>query len=228
MDIPDIQALNEGCHVNGESCFRPERHQQPRSLPETSQACFLFNKVQAMHFECTFRSYPHSPPFGGLTIYIRLRTCCAGYNEKEDFCRMLKGKRETILVVDNDETVLDSVVLILERANFLVLSAHSGAEAVELAKGTEARIDLLLSDVDMPSMSGPDLGQTLKKARPSLRVMLMSGGTDGNLLVLNYGWAFIQKPLVSEKLVQMITEVLHVPDRSQSGGQEFESHKDTR
>jgi FixJ family two-component response regulator len=80
----------------------------------------------------------------------------------------------------------------------------------------------------MPSMSGPDLGQTLKKARPSLRVMLMSGGTDGNLLVLNYGWAFIQKPLVSEKLVQMITEVLHVPDRSQSGGQEFESHKDTR
>jgi len=65
-----------------------------------------------MHFECTFRSYPHSPPFGGLTIYIRLRTCSAGYNEKEDFCRMLKGKRETILVVDNDETVLDSVVLI--------------------------------------------------------------------------------------------------------------------
>ena len=44
--------------------------------------------------------------------------------------------------------------------------------------------------------------------------MLMSGGESGNLLVLNYGWAFIQKPFVSAKLFQMITEVLHSPDRS--------------
>jgi hypothetical protein len=56
--------------------------------------------------------------------------------------------------------------------------------------------------------------------------MLMSGGADGNLLVLNYGWAFIQKPFVPKKLVQMINSVLHSPDRSQGSGQEFDSRKD--
>jgi DNA-binding NtrC family response regulator len=90
------------------------------------------------------------------------------------------------------------------------------------------KIDLLLSDVDMPKMSGPDLGQLLKKARPDMHVMLMSGGVDGNLLVLNYGWAFIQKPFVATKLIQMVKDVLHSENRSQPGGQEFDSRKDKR
>jgi two-component system, cell cycle sensor histidine kinase and response regulator CckA len=140
----------------------------------------------------------------------------------------LTGRLETILVVDDNKTLLKFVVAILKRANFQVLSADNGANAIELAKETEGRIDLLLSDVDMPLMSGPDLGETLKKSRPDLHVMLMSGGLNGNLLVLNYGWAFIQKPFVSTRLVQMVTEVLHSPNRSQVGGQEFDSRKDTR
>jgi len=138
-----------------------------------------------------------------------------------------EGTLETILVVDDNERVLKLVVGILKRANFHVLSENDGANAIELAKKTEGRIDLLLSDVDMPLMSGPDLGETLKKTRPDLHVMLMSGGVNGNLLVLNYGWAFIQKPFVPQKLVQMITDVLHSANRSQLGGQEFDSRKDT-
>ena len=57
-------------------------------------------------------------------------------------------------------------------------------EAIELAKDTEEGIDLLLSDVDMPQMSGPNLGLTLTKAGPDLQAMLISGGASGNLLVL--------------------------------------------
>jgi two-component system cell cycle sensor histidine kinase/response regulator CckA len=139
-----------------------------------------------------------------------------------------EGKLETILVVDDDEGVLKVVVEILERANFHVLSADNGPDAIKLAEKANGRIDLLLSDVDMPLLSGPDLGETLKKARPDLHVMLMSGGENGNLLVLNYGWAFIQKPFVPTKLVQMITDVLYSRDRSQPGGHEFDSRKDTR
>jgi DNA-binding NtrC family response regulator len=137
----------------------------------------------------------------------------------------LKG---TILVVDDTEIVLKGVVAVLERANFRVLSADSGANAIKVAERTEEPIDLLLSDVDMPKMSGPNLGETLKKTRPSMHVMLMSGGSNGNLLVLNYGWAFIEKPFVATKLVQMITDVLNSPNRSQLGGQEFDSRKDTK
>jgi DNA-binding NtrC family response regulator len=139
----------------------------------------------------------------------------------------LKGTLETILVVDDDEQTLKVVVAILEHAHFRVLSAGSGPDALKLAKKLDGKIDLLLSDLDMAEMSGADLGEAMKKTRRNLRVMLMSGGAKGSLLVLNYGWAFIQKPFVPVKLVQMITNVLHSPDRSQPGGQEFESRKGT-
>ena len=140
----------------------------------------------------------------------------------------LQGELETILVVDDNEVVLRTVVMILERENFRVLSAANGPDAVKLAEESTETIDLLLSDVNMPQMSGPDLGEILKKIRPNLRIMLMSGGADGNLLVLNYGWAYIQKPFVAVKLVSMINHVLHSADRSQLGGQEFDSRKDPR
>jgi DNA-binding NtrC family response regulator len=139
----------------------------------------------------------------------------------------LKGTLETILVVDDEEALLRFVVQILENANFRVLQANGGPAAIKLAGETEQPIDLLLSDVDMPGMTGPALGETLKTARPELHVMLMSGMHDGNLLVLNYGWAFIRKPFVARKLVEMVTDVLHSINRSQLGGEGFDSRKDT-
>jgi len=116
--------------------------------------------------------------------------------------------------------------MILEAENFRVLSACSGPSALKLAGESTETIHLLLSDVDMPEMSGPDLGEALKVARPQMHIMLMSGADNGNLLVLNYGWAYIQKPFVALKLVRMINDVLHTRNRSQLGGQEFDSRKD--
>jgi DNA-binding NtrC family response regulator len=78
----------------------------------------------------------------------------------------------------------------------------------------------------MPGMTGPELGETLKKVRPDMHVMLMSGFPGGDLLVLNYGWAFIQKPFVPKKLVEMINSVLHMPSRSQ-GPDQYDTRKDT-
>ena len=135
-----------------------------------------------------------------------------------------EGTLATILVVDDNAQLLKMVVQILEAKHFRVLSAIDGPSALKLE--TAETIDLLLSDVDMPEMSGPDLGEALKKARPDMHVMLMSGGISESLLVLNYGWAFIQKPFVSTKLVEMINDVLHSQNRSQPGGQEFDSRKD--
>ena len=138
----------------------------------------------------------------------------------------LKNTPETILVVDDNKEVLEMVVRTLENANFHVLSAGNGPDALKLAAEANGKIHLVLSDVDMPQMSGPDLGQLLKNTRPDMHVMLMSGGADGNLLVLNHGWAFIQKPFVPKRLVEMVTDILHSPDRSQLGGQEFDSRVD--
>jgi two-component system cell cycle sensor histidine kinase/response regulator CckA len=131
---------------------------------------------------------------------------------------------ETILVVDDTGSVLKVVVAILEAASFHVLQADGGIKAVRVATEYPGRIDLLLSDIKMPEMSGPELGELLKKTRPGVRVMLMSG-FSGDLLVLNYGWAFIGKPFLAKKLVEMVTEVLHTPDKSQ-GSNQFDKRKD--
>ena len=135
-------------------------------------------------------------------------------------------KLETILVVDDIEAVLHLCVSILKRANFVVLEATSGDDAIKLAAEYDGKIDLLLSDVKMPGMSGPDLGETLKKVRPDMHVMFMSGYAGGDLLVLNYGWAFIEKPFVPTKLVEMINVVLHTPDKSQ-GTRQYDQIKVT-
>jgi two-component system cell cycle sensor histidine kinase/response regulator CckA len=138
----------------------------------------------------------------------------------------IKGTLETILVVDDDPAVLKVVVAMLASAKFRILSAGSGAAALKVAAETPGKIDLLLSDVDMPGMSGPELGERLKETRPDMHVMLMSGGPGGNLLILNYGWVFVPKPFVAKKLIEMINHVLHSPNRSQSGGHSFDSRDD--
>jgi DNA-binding NtrC family response regulator len=139
----------------------------------------------------------------------------------------LQSTFETILAVDDNESVRGVVVTILKDANFLVLSAESGRAAIQLAEQTQDPIHLLLSDVDMPDISGPSLGETLRESRPEMHVMLMSGQNEGSLLVLNYGWAFIRKPFLARKLVEMVNDVLHSANRSQLGGEGFDSRKDT-
>ena len=126
-----------------------------------------------------------------------------------------KNTLETILVVEDNPVVLETVRNILEHAGFCVLSAANSTEAIRIEGGFGGTIHLLLSDVMMPDMSGPVVAQTLKKLRPDMRVVLMSGYPDGNMLFLNYGWHFIQKPFLPVKLVEKVNDILHTPCRSQ-------------
>ena len=134
----------------------------------------------------------------------------------------LKVPRKTILVVEDTALVLKTVRMILERANLTVLAAASADEAMQLA-GSANTIDLLLSDVMMPDMSGPDLALKLKELRPEMRVILMSGYPGGGMLFLNYGWYFIHKPFVAVQLVAKINEILGEALRDQGT-----DHFDTR
>jgi DNA-binding response OmpR family regulator len=139
-----------------------------------------------------------------------------------------KKKLETILVVEDSEILRTFLVTILERANFNVLWADSGPHALDLAEKTKGKIDLLLTDWDMPEMSGILLGQALTLVRPDLHIMQMSGGAHDALMVLNYGWAYLQKPFVAAKLIEMINHVLHSPSRAQQGGHSFDTRLDTK
>ncbi len=83
--------------------------------------------------------------------------------------------RETVLVVEDEDAVRALVVASLERHGYRVLAAASGEEALRVAQDFREPIDLLLTDVVMPGMKGPDLAKRLKTLRPTTRVLLMSG-----------------------------------------------------
>jgi two-component system cell cycle sensor histidine kinase/response regulator CckA len=128
----------------------------------------------------------------------------------------LKGEvPETVLVVEDDVAILRLVQAILEKAGFEVLSASSADSAMRVATQFSRTIHLLLSDVMMPDMCGPDLAELLKQRRPEMRVMLMSGFADGAMLVLNHGWHFIQKPFLPAALLGRVTDILHTNVRDQ-------------
>jgi CheY-like chemotaxis protein len=116
----------------------------------------------------------------------------------------------TILVVDDCDLVLEVLVAILKNAHFAVLEANNGFSALKLAAKYLGDIDLLLAAVEMPEMSGPYLGQELKKARPEIRVML----TCGNILLGDFGCALIQKPFGSIKLIEMVNVTIHSTEKS--------------
>jgi DNA-binding NtrC family response regulator len=134
-----------------------------------------------------------------------------------------KAAPKTILVVEDHLLLLKLVKEILEDAHFTVLTASSAKKAIHVEAAHSGTIDMLLSDVMMPGMSGPDLAKKLKEQRPEMRIILMSAYPDGALLVLNYGWHFMQKGFMPQALVGRIKDVLSSKTREQST-----SHFDTR
>jgi len=128
-------------------------------------------------------------------------------------------KRETILVVEDTSIVLKSVVGFLKDAHFNVLQADNGPDAVAVAAQYVGQIDLLLAGVRIAGMTGPDLGAQMKRSRPDLHVMFMNSFPGGDLLVLNYGWAYIDTANVGRKLLEMVNVIFHTPDKSQGSHQ---------
>ena len=111
--------------------------------------------------------------------------------------------QKTILVVDDDPAILQFVSTLLVPGNYNVLTAPTGQDALRQASAYKGEIDLLLSDFQMPGMSGIELATKIAAKRPLLKVLMMSGFTDG-MLVLNEGWHFLAKPFVASQLRALV------------------------
>jgi len=124
------------------------------------------------------------------------------------------GARETILLVEDEETVRRLGRRILEGKGYLVLEAKDGADALLVAAAHPGPIDLLVADLVMPGMSGREVAQKLTADRPGLKVLFVSGYTEDTAIrrrVSESDVSFLQKPFTVDALSRKVREVLDAP-----------------
>ena len=117
------------------------------------------------------------------------------------------GAGETVLVVEDEEQVRTLTRTMLTRLGYRVLTADSGAEALKVIRDADKRIDLLLTDIVMPAMSGVELVRETLIHRPGLHVLFMSGYTESGAFqrgMLAANTAFVQ-PFTSAALQRKIS-----------------------
>lgn len=135
--------------------------------------------------------------------------------ESKEPVSLAKGS-ETLLVVDDDQTICNLISDTLEGLGYKVLTATSGDEALHLLSYHEKEVELIITDVIMPEMNGRELALRATRLKPGIKIIYMSGYT-GNIIarhgLLENGMNFINKPLMPDKLAHKVREVLGVMER---------------
>jgi CheY-like chemotaxis protein len=114
-----------------------------------------------------------------------------------------------ILVVDDDPVVRKFVRFVLVKAGYIVIDACDGQEALEISRAYPGTIDLVVSDMKMPRMSGTELAQHIACERPNTHTLLISGSASGMLREFVTSPDFLEKPFVPNKLTDKVAELLH-------------------
>jgi two-component system cell cycle sensor histidine kinase/response regulator CckA len=121
---------------------------------------------------------------------------------------------ETILIVEDEEAVRGLVRRVLQAAGYDVIAAASGAEALELCRSTERRIDLVLTDIVLPGMDGFEVARRLLALHPAARTLFMSGYSDRRIPApseLDKDVGLLEKPFDSETLMTSVRQALAKP-----------------
>ncbi len=150
----------------------------------------------------------------GTTFNLYLPAAEAAHQPTSKPTTQASPGRETVLVVEDMEVVRSLVRKILERKGYEVVTANSGADALESVSALTRPVDLVLTDMVMPGMSGRDLCQELHLVYPELRVIYMSGHTQDAALhhEAETGQVdFLQKPFSVDTLVETVRQVLDRP-----------------
>jgi two-component system, cell cycle sensor histidine kinase and response regulator CckA len=129
-------------------------------------------------------------------------------------CGVTPPGRETMLVVDDEEMVRRLAARILAGEGYHVLEASGGQEAIRVLQRAFQRIDLVVTDVAMPGIGGRQLGETIFRCWPSVRVLFMSGFPAHRIVeegALDPASPFLQKPFTREQLTRKVKGVLAMP-----------------
>ncbi|HEY7511658.1 MAG TPA: PAS domain S-box protein [Vicinamibacteria bacterium] len=159
----------------------------------------------------------YSEPGRGTTFKVYLPR--VAQPAAEDTARVpatgpVAGGSETVLLVEDEDSVRELVEELLRAAGYDVLTAGRPADALRLADDCAGPLHLLITDVVMPQMAGPDLARRLRGMRPGLKVLYLSGYSPGIVAdrgVLEEGAMFLQKPFSAEALETKVRETLDAP-----------------
>jgi CheY-like chemotaxis protein len=135
--------------------------------------------------------------------------------EPEDFPAL--GGQERVLVVEDQEKVRDYAKAVLTSYGYSVAEAESGSAALQFCERVHGQIDLVLSDVIMPNMTGGELADRLRARWPGIKILFMSGYADDAIVqngIRGGAAALIQKPFGPEQLAVKVREILDVTHRS--------------
>jgi CheY-like chemotaxis protein len=155
----------------------------------------------------------YSEPGQGTTVKIYLPSAAAkpAAEAIEQAPASAQRGNETILVLEDEARVRKLICEVLAGRGYHVLEAVRGEEAIRLAREHKGRIHLLLADVVMPEMSGPQALEQIRARHPNMKVLFMSGYTDEAMVhhgILDSGVPFLQKPFLPETLARKVREVL--------------------
>jgi two-component system cell cycle sensor histidine kinase/response regulator CckA len=158
----------------------------------------------------------HSEPGRGTTFTIYLPRLDRGSQRAGSRPGEYKLPRgtETVLLVEDEEGVRSLATLALQTLGYAVLQAADGSAALEVAQWHGGPLDLLVTDVVLPHLGGPQLAARLATQRPGLKVLFVSGYTDDAVVrhgVLHSDMAFLQKPYTPASLARKVREVLDAP-----------------
>ena len=146
-----------------------------------------------------------------FTLYFPAMVSVEGFEEKPKQASLIPVGNETILLAEDEDQLRKVVVRSLERYGYKVLSAPNGLEAVKVAWDYKETIHLLLTDTIMPKMNGRELMVEVKKTRPKIKVIFVSGYPKEVLSqqgILESGIHLVQKPFELEEMVQQVRRIL--------------------
>jgi len=121
-------------------------------------------------------------------------------------------RAKTILLIDDEEIVINTSEMMLKSLGYKVIKAHSGFEGLQLFEENKSKIDLIISDFEMPKMNGKEVMNKLRKIDPQIKVMLSSGALndEDEKEVRNEGFnGFIKKPYNMNTLCIKMAEIIN-------------------
>jgi two-component system cell cycle sensor histidine kinase/response regulator CckA len=151
-----------------------------------------------------------SAPGAGTTVRIDLPRAVGTPTVAGERPLSASGGSESVLVVEDDAAVRRLLVRALESGGYRVIAAGDGVEALERIAGAEASIDLLVSDVVMPKLSGLELARRVRAKNPRIRVLLISGFPErmADDTAPSFADGFLQKPFAPRAILEKVREVL--------------------